>query len=90
MFLKAPEDFDVQNPLAFNPGAFMDPETSSKFLYTIAVSLDFFTLWYLLLIAIGIKAVAGRRLSFGASILTVGVPWALFVLARAGIAAAFS
>ena len=89
MFLKSPEDFDIRNPLAFNPAAFMDPDTSSKFVYTLASALDFFTLWYLLLIAIGLKAAAGRRLSFGGAILTVGVPWLAFIFIRAGIAAAF-
>lgn len=85
MFLKSPEDFNIQNPLAFNPAAFLDPDTSSKFIYSIAGALDFFTLWYLVLIAIGIQA-AARKLSFGGALLTVGIPWALLVLARATFA----
>src|ERR1039458_2681360 len=30
MFLKPPDDFNLQNPLVFNPGAFMDPTATSK------------------------------------------------------------
>src|ERR1035437_3549728 len=44
MFMKPPDDFNLQNPLVFNPGAFMDPLTSSKFLYSVASALDLFSL----------------------------------------------
>ena len=40
MFLKSPDRFNLMNPLAFNPAAFMDPKTTSKFLYTIASGCD--------------------------------------------------
>src|SRR5205823_4896844 len=56
MFMKNPDDFNLQNPLVFNPGAFMDPVTSPKFLYSLASSLEVFGIWTLLLIAIGLKA----------------------------------
>ena len=39
MFLKNPDDFNLQNPLVFNPGAFMDPQSTLKFLYSVASSL---------------------------------------------------
>ena len=39
MFMKPPEDFNLQNPLVFNPGAFMDPVATSKFLYSVASAL---------------------------------------------------
>src|SRR5579872_157551 len=90
MFLKSPDDFDLKNPIGFNPGAYMDPETSSKFLYTLAGSLDFFSIWIILLMATGIKAAAGRKLSFLGSLLVVVVPWAIFVLARAAITTVFT
>jgi len=90
MFLKSPDDFNLINPLAFNPAAFMDPVTSSKFLYTIAMSVDVFTIWTLLLAATGLKAAAGKRLSFAGALVAVVVPFALFVLLSASIAGAFS
>src|SRR5450759_4777493 len=44
MFMKPPEDFNMQNPLVFNPGAFMDPTTTSKFIHSLASALDLFGL----------------------------------------------
>ena len=87
MFLKKPEDFDIQNSFASNPGAFMDPDTSSKFLYTLASQMDVFSIWVMLLIATGLKAAGGKRISFGGALFSVLLPWVVFVLARAGLAA---
>jgi len=89
VFLKNPNDFDLQNPLAFNLGAFMDPTTSSKFLRTIAVALDAFAIWGIILVAIGLKAAAGKRLSFGGALFAAAAPTLLFVLLGASAAAAF-
>lgn len=90
MFLKNPEQFNLMNPLAFNPAAFMDPATPHKFLYTVAMSLDLFTIWVILLTAVGLKAAAGKRLSFGGALFAVVLPWAVLVLIGATIAGMFS
>jgi hypothetical protein len=90
MFLKPPDDFNLQNPLVFNPGAFMDPTTTSKFLYSLASSLDLFRLWQLVLIGIGLKAAGGKTLSMGGAMTAVFLPWAIWVLGAAAIAGAFS
>ena len=89
-FLKSPDQFNLMNPLAFNPAAFMDPKTTSKFLYTIASGCDLFIFWGMLLTAIGLKAAAGKRLSFGGALFAVALPWAFFLLIGASIAGAFS
>jgi hypothetical protein len=89
MFMKAPDDFNLQNPLVFNPGAFMDPLTSSKFLYSVASSLDLFRLWTLVLIAIGLKAAGGKQLSMGGAVTAVFLPWAIWTLGAAALAGAF-
>ena len=86
MFLKNPEDFDIQNSFASNPGAFMDPDKSSKFLYTLASQMDVFSIWVILLIATGIKAAGGKRISFGGALFAVMLPWVVYVLGRAGVA----
>jgi hypothetical protein len=83
--VKNPGDFNVQNPLMFNPGAFMDPQ-GSKFLISLATSLDLFTFWVILLIATGLKAAAGKKLSFGGALFAVVLPWAVLVLAKAAFA----
>jgi hypothetical protein len=79
-------DINIQNPLMFNPGAFMDPQTSSKFIYTVASWLDLFTLWIILLMATGLKAAAGKKLSFGGALFAVVLPWAVIVLISAAFA----
>ena len=90
MFMKAPDDFNLQNPLMFNPGAFMDPTTSSKFVYSIASALDLFSLWKLVLIGIGLKAAGGKQLSMGGAMTAVFLPWAIYTLCAAALAGAFS
>ena len=90
MFLKSPDEFNLANPLAFNPAAFMDPINSSKFLYTLAMSFDLFTIWTILLTAVGLKAAAGKRLTFGGALFAVVLPWAILVLAGASLASLFS
>jgi hypothetical protein len=90
MFLKSPDEFNLVNPLAFNPGAFMDPISTPKFLYTVAMSLDLFTIWGILLTAVGLKAAAGKRLSFGGALFAVVLPWAVLVLLGATVAGIFS
>jgi hypothetical protein len=84
--LKNAADYNLQNPLMFNPGAFMDPQTSPKFVYSLASSLDLFTIWILLLVATGLKAAAGKKLSFGGALFAVMLPWAVIILGKAAFA----
>jgi hypothetical protein len=90
IFLKNPDDFNLKNPLAFNVGAFMDPNGPNKFLYALASSLDLFTIWTIFLMATGLKAAAGKKLSFTGAVVAVAAPWALFVLGSSAVAGAFS
>ena len=90
MFMKPPDDFNMQNPLMFNPGAFMDPMTTSKGLLSLASALDVFSIWKLILVGLGLKAAGGRNLSMGGAMTAVFAPWLLFVLGAAGLAALFS
>jgi hypothetical protein len=79
MFLKNPEDFDLQRPLPANLGAFLSTQTSPKWLVGLASSFDLFTIWVMLLMALGFS-VAAKRLSFGKSLTLILIPWAVFVL----------
>jgi hypothetical protein len=90
MYLKKPEEFNIMNPLAFNPAAFMDPVNSSKFLYTLALSLDLFTIWVIFLQAVGLKAAGGGKISFGGALVAVALPWVVLVLIGASVAGMFS
>jgi len=89
MFMKPPDDFNLQNPLVFNPGAFMDPVSSPKFVYSLASSLDLFTLWTLVLIGFGLKAAGGKRFSTGSAMTAVFLPWAIWTLGKAALAGVF-
>jgi hypothetical protein len=90
LLMKSITDFDIKNPMMSNPGYFMDPKTGSKFLYSLAGSIDLFSLWIIILIAIGLKAAAGKKLSFGGAFFAVALPWAVWVLGAAAIAGIFS
>ncbi len=85
MFLKPVEDFDIQNPLAFNLGAFM-PEGTSKGLVALGSSIDLFTFWTIAVMAIGYSAASGK-LKFSKALIAVVIPWAVYVLAKVGWAA---
>ena len=89
IMLKNPDDYNMNNPLVFNPGAFMDP-TGPKFMYSVMSSLDLFSFWSIFLIATGLKAAAGKKLSFGGALFAVILPWAVYVLLKSAVAGAFS
>ena len=86
LLLKDPEEFNLQNPLMFNVGAFLSPETPAA-LRAAGSSIDLFSLWILVLLAIGVSTVA-RKISFGKALAGIGVPWVLFVILKAAAAAA--
>jgi hypothetical protein len=54
------------------------------------MSFDLFTIWGILLTAVGLKAAAGKRLSFGGALFAVALPWAVLVLFGASMAGLFS
>jgi hypothetical protein len=86
MFIENPEDFNLQNPLAFNFGAFMEPPPNSgKFIYSMATSVDLFTI---LLIAVAIS-VAARKVPISKALILVVAPWIIWVLAASGFAGMF-
>ncbi len=85
MLLKNPEDFDLQNPLPTNLGAFLSTQTTPKWLIALAGSFDLFVFWIMLLMALGFSVFA-KRLSFGKSLTLVLIPWAVYVLIKVGVA----
>jgi Yip1 domain len=61
LFLRPAGTVDPNNPVATNLAAFL-PEESAKWLVTLCKSIDIFTIWTLILIAIGFAAVNPRKL----------------------------
>jgi hypothetical protein len=89
LFLKPPGTIDPDNPLATNLAVLL-PEESAKWLVTLCKSLDIFSLWTLILIAIGFAAVNPRKLKGSKSYVIAFSVWAAFVVVRVGWAFAFS
>ena len=85
MFMKDPEDFDIQRPLAFNLGAFL-PDSTPRWAIVGAGSFDLFSFWVIALMAIGISS-SVRRISFTKAFVTILFPWALVVTLRVTLAA---
>jgi len=81
------DGFTFQNPVATNPGYFLDP-ASSPVLYSLLTSLDIFTIWTLVLGAIGIACVS--EVKAGTAFAVVFGWFGVLVLIGVGIAAAFS
>lgn len=83
----SPDSFSFQNPVATNPGYFMNP-ADNVFLYSVASSLDVFLIWTLVLTAIGFTCVS--KVKRGTAFAIVFGWWVLFTLAGAGLGAMFS
>lgn len=83
LFLKAPRDFDLQNPIASNLGVFLSPDTFPAWIISLGNSLDAFNLWSLALLAVGFSA-AGRRLSWGRALGWILAAWSLYLIAKVG------
>ena len=81
------DSFIFQNPIASNLGAFFSP-ADSPFLYNLGSAIDIFMIWTLALTAIGISCAGGVKRSN--AMLGVFGWYALFALAGASMAAAFS
>jgi hypothetical protein len=78
-YLKPPEEFNIQvSP--FSPAAYMNRLENPKWLMSLAGSLDLFTIWSVILLAIGFS-VAARKLSFAKSLTAIAIPWLLWVVA---------
>jgi hypothetical protein len=86
MALKNPADFDLQNPLPANLGAFLSTQTTPKWLHALAGSIDLFSIWIILLMALGFS-IAARRMSYGKALTLVLLPWIVVLLIKMGYAA---
>jgi len=82
-----PDSFSFQNPVATNPGYFMNP-ADGVFLYSVASAVDIFMIWTLALTAIGFTCVS--KVKRGTAFAVVFGWWALFTLGGAALGAAFS
>jgi hypothetical protein len=89
LFLKPPGTLDPENPMATNVAAIL-PEESAKWLVTLGRQLDIFSIWMLILLAIGFAAVNPKKLKGSKSYTIAFTVWATYVVIRVGWAFIFS
>src|SRR4029079_18400350 len=86
LFLKDPEEFNLQNPLMFNIGAYLSPDAPGA-LRALGSSIDLFSIWIIVLLAFGVSA-AARKISFGKAFAGIAIPWMVLIgLKTAAVAA---
>jgi Yip1 domain len=84
----SPDSFTFQDPVATNPGYFLNPADSSPFLYSLASALDVFMIWALIVTAIGFTCVSKVRRSRAMGIV---LGWyCVFALGAAALSAIFA
>jgi len=81
----APESFNLNNFAPTSVGAYLNPLETNAALYKLATSLDITTIWYLVLLGMGLAIVAGVKRTSG--YIAVFGWWAIVVLFSVGIAA---
>ena len=89
LYLKPYGTVDLENPVAANVAAFL-PEDAAKWLFALCKSIDIFTIWTLILLAIGFAATNPKKLR-GSKAFTIALSvWAAYVVCRVGWAFIFS
>ncbi len=81
LFVKSPEDIDINNPVPFNIGFYLSDKVP-KWLMSLASSVDLFTIWTIALIAAGF-AVATRK-SWLTCLWGVLLPWLAWIVIKVG------
>ena len=89
LFLKPRGTMDLDNPVATNLGVLV-PEDAPKWLMKLGTSIDIFSFWILILIAIGFAAANPRKLKFSKAFGIVFGIWVVYVVVRVGWAWIFS
>lgn len=85
-----PTTFQFTNPIGTNPAFFMDKASSSPFIYAFATHLDLFSLWGVVLLAIGLAKMGGKKGKFAGAFWAIFGLWIFFCLAASGLTAAFA
>ena len=89
LYLKPFGTVDLENPVAANLAAFL-PEDSAKWMVALLKSIDVFTFWTLILLAIGFAATNRKKLKGSKAFMIAFSVWAAYVVCRVGWAWIFS
>lgn len=89
LYLKPPGTVDMENPIATNLAVLL-PDDSAKWMVALLKSIDIFTFWTLILLAIGFATTNPKKLK-GSKAFTIAFSvWAVYVVLRVGSAWIFS
>lgn len=89
LYLKPTGTVDMENPVATNLAVLL-PDDSAKWLVALLKSIDLFTFWTLILLAIGFATTNPKKLK-GSKAFTIAFSlWAVYVVCRVGGAWIFS
>src|SRR5260370_18967127 len=83
LYLKPYGAADLENPVATNLAALL-PDESAKWLVALCKSIDLFTFWTLILLALGFAAVNPKKLKGAKSFTVAFTVWAVYVVLRVG------
>lgn len=89
LYLKPPDQIDLQNLVASNAGAFLSSD-APKWLLSLCTSLDIFTFWVLGLTAFAYSAVRPKKIKFSSALTWIVGIWVVFILIKVGFTAMFS
>lgn len=81
LLLRPPGTVDPENPVATNLASFL-PEESAKWLIALCKSIDIFTVWTLVLLAIGFAAVNPRKLKGSKPYVVAFSVWGAMVVVK--------
>lgn len=81
LFLKPPGTLDPENPVATNLAAIL-PDGTAKWLEVLCKSLDVFSIWTLILLAIGFAAVNPKKLKGSKSYVIAFSVWGALVVVK--------
>ena len=81
-----PDHFNPQNPVPSNVGFFLNPREVSKPLYSLASAADIFSIWLLILIAVGLAEGTGRKVKPLSIFLVYAGFWVIWILVKMGLA----
>ena len=87
MLFGDPEHFNPNAPIPTSLAFFLDQAHTSKPLFALATSLDLFTFWFMAVLGIGFAATTDSRSKPVSVFLAFFVVWAVYVLAKVGLAA---
>ncbi|HEX5484220.1 MAG TPA: YIP1 family protein [Terriglobia bacterium] len=82
-----PASFNPRNFIPTNIGFYLSPESVSHPVYSIAMSLDVFSFWFMALLGIGFAAAAGSKVRARSVFFCFLGLWVIWVLIKAGLAA---